>query len=194
MMYWPVIAACCTFIYFYAQHFMPWVETREDCVRYEDRILNAITPKDFSIANSVTLYASMCLLFWEHAWTVESFTLLLTCHTLVFMARCFCLYMVPLEAPDGYIALRDPMVDWATNSRDEPLSRDLLFSGHMAFVTVNLVMCTVPTYWWIHAYCCMMIPIFLIWQHVHYTIDVFIAPFVAYTCCASARYILLMTI
>jgi len=190
MMYWPVFPACITFIYFYAQYFMPWVEKREDCVRYEDRILKAITPKDFSIANSVTLYASMFFLFWEHVWTVESFALLLTCHTLVFMARCFCLYMVPLEAPDGYIPLRDPLVDWATNSQDEPLSRDLLFSGHCAFVAVNLIMCFNPTYWWVHAYCCTMIPILLIWQHVHYTIDVFIAPFMAFTCCAAAQAIL----
>lgn len=171
---------CLTFIYFYARHFMPFVENREDGFRYTDRILEWIHPKDCSVWNAVLLYLSAAACAWDHIWSMETAVQWVQVHTMFCFCRMFCLFMIPLLPPNGYIPMRDPLVDWATGSTDEPLSRDLLPSGHCAFVTANFMMATSEEALYIHGICMVVIPILLLVQHVHYTIDVFVAYFIAF--------------
>lgn len=184
-------AVCGTLIWAYATQFLPWVEKREDAFEYEDRVLNAVKPRDWSTLNSTTLYLSLACAVAEPLLQGDLRALVygVDLHCMVFVARMFCLYMLPLRPPNGYIPLRDPAVDWMTNCKDEPLSKDLFFSGHASFVTMNLLLSS-GSWSYVHAYCFMVTPVLLVWQHVHYTVDVFVAPFISYTVWSLGRTLL----
>ena len=181
------LVACLTFVYFYARHFLPWVERRPESVHYTDPVLGWIRPRDCSLVNTLLLYSSVAATAWDHACSLESAVMWLQVHTLIFFCRMFCLYMLPLAPPAGYVPMRDPLVDWLTGADAEPLSRDLAMSGHVAFVTANFMMATSPGALFVHCYCMAMVPVFLLVQHVHYTFDLFVAYFVATLCAAAAH-------
>jgi hypothetical protein len=86
--------------------------------------------------------------------------------------------VTPLEAPPGMIPLRDPLVQ--VFGTGEVLTRDLFFSGHTA--TLALLTLLAPGRAWrrFFAVCTALVAVCVLWQHVHYTVDVLVAPFFAF--------------
>jgi len=106
--------------------------------------------------------------------------LLLALQSYIAMAlfRIIAMYCVPLDPPQGMILLRDPLVEILGTGR--VLTKDLFFSGHTA--TMVLLALTAPqrrlrVAFLVLAAC---VAVLVLWQHVHYSIDVFVAPFFAY--------------
>ena len=86
--------------------------------------------------------------------------------------------VVPLEPPPGMIPLHDPLVRLFGPGR--LLTRDLFFSGHTA--TLFLLALAVPgrRSKALFLLCTAAVGGCVLWQHVHYTVDVLVAPFFAY--------------
>jgi len=86
--------------------------------------------------------------------------------------------VTPLEAPPGMIPLDDPLVRLLGPGK--LLTKDLFFSGHTA--TLFLLGCAVPgrRSRILFFVCTAIVGISVLWQHVHYTIDVLAAPLFAY--------------
>ena len=102
-------------------------------------------------------------------------------YTILIAIRMLCMWMLPLDPPATMIVLSDPVVELVTAAGSSPLTRDLFFSGHVSVFfligalvphsTVRRVLFGLGT----------LIGIALIAQHVHYTVDVLVAPMAALT-------------
>ena len=90
------------------------------------------------------------------------------------------MYLMPLEAPEKLIVLKDPFVEMFGSG--ESLTKDLFFSGHTA--TLFMLFLVVESkrlkyyFWQVQS----LLEWQLVLQHVHYVIDVFAAPFFTYAC------------
>jgi hypothetical protein len=108
----------------------------------------------------------------------RSLLVALQVYTVMVLFRICAMYLLPLDPPAGMIPLRDPFVEFfGTGS---VLTKDLFFSGHTA--TLFLLALTLPgrTSRRVYVALTAMVAAGVILQHVHYTVDVFVAPFVAY--------------
>jgi hypothetical protein len=88
--------------------------------------------------------------------------------------------LIPLAAPLGQIVLVDPFLDCFVPGSSSELTNDLFFSGHVSDLSF-FIFCS-PEKWlkyWLTGTACI-VGFLLIWQRVHYSADVFAAPFFAY--------------
>jgi membrane-associated phospholipid phosphatase len=99
-------------------------------------------------------------------------------YSVMALFRIAAMYLAPLEPPPGIIELRDPFVEFFGGGRT--LTRDLFFSGHTS--TMFLLFLVMPGRRLRIAYACftVIVGLCVVLQHVHYTVDVFAAPFFAY--------------
>jgi hypothetical protein len=159
--------------------FLGWVEAREG-VTLNDAILGMIEPRDFTWLTFGVIYVAVILAIVHLVSHPRRLLVAMQAYTLMVVVRMFMMWLVPLDPPAGMILLRDPVVQLVGNG-DSP-TRDLFFSGHTAtlfllFLTAsNRIMKTV------FLISTLLVAILVLWQHVHYTIDVLVAPFVAWGC------------
>ncbi len=102
-------------------------------------------------------------------------------YTILVAIRMLCMWMLPLDPPPTMIPLSDPIVELFTTNGASTLTRDLFFSGHTA--TFFLIGAVVPNKIFRRVYYGLgtIIAIMVIVQHVHYTVDVLVAPMAAFT-------------
>ena len=93
--------------------------------------------------------------------------------------RCICLYLVPLTPPVTIIPLRDTFLEGSFYG-NQVLVRDLFFSGHTANLALLTFLVDVKWIKYILAVCTLIVATLLLKQHVHYTVDVVVAPFAAF--------------
>ncbi len=89
------------------------------------------------------------------------------------------MYLTPLDSPAKQIPLHDPFIEFFVNG--VTLTKDLFFSGHTS--TMCILFFTAE-YKWLKGFlliCILLIATFVTLQHAHYVVDVFIAPFIAFT-------------
>jgi PAP2 superfamily C-terminal len=101
-------------------------------------------------------------------------------YDVLLVARAACMFLTPLDPPLGIIPLRDPIVE--DLGAGIHLTRDLFFSGHTA--TLALLAWIVPGRRMrvLLTAATVVVACLLLLQHVHYTVDVLVAPFCAYGC------------
>jgi len=99
-------------------------------------------------------------------------------YALMALLRMAAMYLAPLDPPPGMIELRDPFVEFFGGGKT--LTRDLFFSGHTS--TLFLLFLVIPGRRLRVAYACatLLVGLCVVLQHVHYAVDVFVAPFCAY--------------
>jgi hypothetical protein len=143
-----------------------------------DPILPYLAPRDvtglvFGLIYGVILVGVVRLAFHPRALVTGT-----QAYVIMTLLRMAALYLVPLDPPPGMIALRDPLVPHATLGT--PLTRDLFFSGHTA--TVFLFALGVPGKWVPRAFllCAGMVGVAVLVQHVHYAVDVAVAPLASF--------------
>lgn len=110
----------------------------------------------------------------------------LRAYLLLISLRIVAMWATPFDPPATMIPLDDPFVALFTGN-GTTLTRDLMFSGHVSVLCV--VAFTVNTRWLRTALflCAAIVGVLVIAQHVHYTIDVVVAPLAAYAAAAIAR-------
>ena len=85
--------------------------------------------------------------------------------------RSFTMVFFPLEPPEGIIALKDPIVNFLTPNHIVAL-RDLFFSGHCATMMILFYIAVHPMVKSWMRIMIFVVPFLILWQRVHYTIDV----------------------
>src|SRR5262249_41284305 len=86
--------------------------------------------------------------------------------------------VTPLDAPPTTIPLRDPLVQ--IFGTGEVLTRDLFFSGHTATLALLTFLAPGRASRRFFSVCTALVAVCVLWQHVHYTVDVLVAPFFAF--------------
>lgn len=87
------------------------------------------------------------------------------------LLRSFSMFLIPLEPPTGIIALQDPLVSFITPNHVVAL-KDLFFSGHCATMMILYLVAVSPLAKKWMKFILVIVPFLILWQRVHYTIDV----------------------
>lgn len=159
--------------------FLSWVEHRQGFT-FVDPVHTIIGPYDLTWPIFIVLYLALVMaIMWMLKYPEVLFGTL-RAYTILVAFRIICMAMLPLDAPETMIPLADPVVQMATGNGTVPLTRDLFFSGHTSILL--LVAMAAPTrlskiLFYTSA---VFIGIAVILQHVHYTVDVIVAPMAAW--------------
>ena len=157
--------------------FLQFVEQR-DGVSLPDPLLKAFNPIDLTWLIFTLIYLSMILFLFSVRKEPNKLMTALQAYGLMVIFRTIAMYLTPLEAPTTLLMLDDPFVQLF--GKGEILTKDLFFSGHtgtlflLFLLTKNKILKTtflVST---------VVVGMAVLLQHVHYSIDVFVAPFITY--------------
>lgn len=166
--------------------FLDFVEARQGIV-LNDPVLSLFQPVDLTWLIFSLIYLSLFLALIELVRKPSELMLALQSYSLMVIFRIVAMYVMPLNPPVSMIALNDPFVQFFGTGK--MLTKDLFFSGHTA--TLFLLFLVTGKKWLRNLFLIFTaaVGISVLLQHVHYTIDVFAAPFFAY---ASFRIITLI--
>lgn len=152
-----------------------------------DPVLALVPARDLTWLIFGLIYAG--LLYGVARLSREPLLLVATLQAYVVMVllRMAAMWVTPLEAPPGMIPLEDPLVRLFGQGR--LLTKDLFFSGHTS--TLFLLSLAVPgrRSKAFFLFCTAAVAGCVLWQHVHYTVDVLAAPLFAY---ASYRLVVIL--
>jgi len=155
---------------------------------FSDFILELIPARNFSIAVFFLIWSS-CLLLVVRIYRDPMMMLVtLWAYNSATLLRMACIGLISLNPPAGLIPLEDPITNKFYG--EHYITHDLFFSGHTT--TVFLIFLCLKKKWdriyvlWAS----ILLGLFLLGQHVHYTIDVLAAPVFTY---AAYRLALLFT-
>jgi len=158
--------------------FLLFVEERAG-VTISDPILNLFSPIDVTWIIFVLIYLSMIIALIDFIKTPERILLALQCYGLMVIFRAIAMYLTPFEAPSTLLSLNDPFVQLF--GEGNILEKDLFFSGHTATLFLLFLLMEKRKVKIFFLILTFLVGISVILQHVHYSIDVFAAPFFAYT-------------
>lgn len=144
----------------------------------EDPVLARLPTLDLSWPTFALLYGTLLTTVASLARDPRALLVALQAYALLAIIRVAMMYTIPLEAPHGMIMLVDPLV--RVFGGGENWAKDLFFSGH----TSTTFLCALSVRSRPIKRLCLGaslgVAAFVLLQHVHYTIDVLVAPFAAF--------------
>jgi len=158
--------------------FLQFVEARQGVV-FTDPILVLFNPIDLTWLTFGLIYLSIIITIFSLAKKPERLLFTLQCYGLMVFFRLIVMYLLPLEAPATLISLNDPFVQLLGTG--EILTKDLFFSGHTATLFLLFLIMEKRVIKIIFIASTILVGIAVMLQHVHYVVDVAVAPFFAYT-------------
>jgi hypothetical protein len=158
--------------------FLQFVEARPGVV-FTDPILALFNPIDLTWLTFGLIYLSIIITIFSLAKKPERLLFTLQCYGLMVFFRLIVMYLLPLEAPATLISLNDPFVQLLGTG--EILTKDLFFSGHTATLFLLFLIMEKRVIKIIFIASTILVGIAVMLQHVHYVVDVAVAPFFAYT-------------
>jgi hypothetical protein len=157
--------------------FLLWVERRPG-VRLSDPLLEAFAPRNGTWFVFALIYLALAVGLAVLAAHPRAMVVALQAYVVMLLARMCVMYFTALDPPADMIPLRDPLIEIVGTGR--LLTRDLFFSGHTS--TLFLLWLAVPDRRFkpLLFACLLAVAAGLLRQHVHYTIDVLVAPLFAF--------------
>lgn len=95
------------------------------------------------------------------------------------------IYLFTLEPPIGWIPLKDPFV--ALVAYEPAFAKDLFFSGHTATLCCLIFFERNGMFKGIKVVATLIVALFLLIQHIHYTVDIVGAPLFTYAAFLSVK-------
>jgi hypothetical protein len=163
--------------------FLSWVERRPGVV-LPDPVLALIPARDVTWVTFLLLYAGILIAVAVLLPSPRRLLLGLQAYGLMMLLRMAVMAVTPLEAPPGMVALQDPLVQ--ALGPGQPLTKDLFFSGHTSTMFLLALMAPGRATRRFFLLCTVAVAGCLLWQHVHYTVDVLVAPLFAFASHALA--------
>lgn len=143
-----------------------------------DPAYTILNPYDFSHFIFFFTYSATILLLLDIAQYPFLLHRGLVMFVAVFLIRAICIYAIPLSPSPGLIPLSDPVTN--TLGGEDRIINDLFFSGHVADLTTFYLLCRSVNVKRYILLCICAVATMLVWQRVHYTIDVLMAPAFSY--------------
>lgn len=156
-------------------HFLTYNEFRQGKI-INDPLLNLFTPIDLSFYTFGTTYILALWGIFTAVQKPELFISLIQAYTLITILRMACMFFFPLEAPEGIIPLNDSFLQNTFYSGRDNL-KDLFFSGHTATIFLFGLYFNDKLLKYIYFVGAAVIGLLLMIQRVHYSFDIFAAPF-----------------
>jgi len=158
--------------------FLQFVEARPGVV-FTDPILELFNPIDITWLTFGLIYLSIVIALFSMAKKPDRLLFAFQCYGLMVLFRLIVMYLLPLEAPATLIPLNDPFIQLFGTG--EILTKDLFFSGHAATLFLLFLIVEKRVFKMILLTSTILVGIAVLLQHVHYVVDVAVAPFFAYT-------------
>jgi membrane-associated phospholipid phosphatase len=158
-------------------HFLHFIEQREG-VELNDPLLNAFSPLDLTWFTFILIYLSLIIFVITTFNKPDKLLIAFQAYGLMLIFRTIAMYLTPFEAPETILLLNDPFVQFF--AKGDILTKDLFFSGHTGTLFLVSLLAENKTLKIIFLILTLMVGTAVLLQHVHYSVDVFVAPFVAY--------------
>jgi hypothetical protein len=158
-------------------NFLNSVEAREG-ITFPDPFINLFEPVDLTWLTFGLIYIA---LFTSLYFFLKEPVLLVTAiqsYIILVVFRIIAMYLVPLNPPEKMIPLADPFVEFFGTG--QLLTKDLFFSGHTAILFLLYLLAEKKSLRIYLLVSTVIVALSVLLQHVHYSIDVFVAPFFAY--------------
>lgn len=157
--------------------FLVWVEARAG-VELDDPVLRLFTPVDVSWITFGIIYVSILLWLGLHLPTPCSLLIGLQSYALMVVIRTAAMWLTPLDPPESSLPLIDHMVESLGPS--QRLTKDLFFSGHTSTLFLLGLAARTRRLRSLFLILSACVAVCVVAQHAHYTVDVLVAPFMAY--------------
>jgi len=157
--------------------FLQFIEQRKG-VSLPDPLLINFNPMDLTWLTFALIYISLILFLFGNIKDPHKVTIALQSYGLMVVFRIIAMYLTPLESPATLLILDDPFVQFF--GKGEILTKDLFFSGHTGTLFLLSLLSENKILKSIFLTSTLLVGVAVLLQHVHYFIDVFVAPFVAY--------------
>ncbi|HZU84056.1 MAG TPA: phosphatase PAP2-related protein [Polyangiaceae bacterium] len=164
--------------------FLVRIESRPG-VRLQDPLLDALAPRDCSWLIFAMIYLAIALVVAVLAGHPRELVIASQAYVLMLLSRMCAMYFTALDPPADAIPLVDPLVERLGTGR--LLTRDLFFSGHTATLFLLFLSVPVRTFKALVLAATVVVAGCVLVQHVHYTIDVLVAPMFAFASHRAAR-------
>lgn len=157
--------------------FFASIEQRKG-VQVNDWVLAQIPAHNVSIAIFAIIWGMGALAFYRAARNPSMYVTYVWAYALVMVVRMFTISVVQLAPPAGLIQLTDPLTGIFYGHAT--ITKDLFFSGHtstllLIYLTLEKKSDKVFGIIAVFAVACLLLV-----QHVHYTLDIVMAPFFVY--------------
>ncbi|MBK5278069.1 MAG: hypothetical protein JJE09_04310 [Bacteroidia bacterium] len=143
-----------------------------------DFILSLLEPKDWSWVIFGLIYFTLLLTIYFNYSKPHAILLGIESYIGINLVRIVTLYFVTLEPPQGIIPLIDPLITKAAYGNVVYL-KDLFFSGHVSTLFLLFLIEENKLRKIFILSASILVGFLILWQHVHYTIDVLSAPLFA---------------
>ena len=157
--------------------FLNFIEQREGVV-LSDPILKAYNPVDLTWLTFTLIYLSLFLFIITTINKPDRLLKAFQAYGLMVIFRTIAMYLTPFEAPETLLLLDDPFVQLF--GQGEILTKDLFFSGHTGTLFLLFLLAEDKTIKYIFLLFTLTVGTAVLLQHVHYSVDVFVAPFIAF--------------
>lgn len=158
--------------------FVMYVESRPG-VLLSDPVLALFQPVDVTWQTFLLIYLCLLVAVAGLIYNPRRLVFAFQCYTVMVIMRLTAMWLLPLDPPSTMIALRDPFVDFVVGD-GSILTRDLFFSGHTSTMFLLFLTATARPLRLLFIAGTILVGTCVLLQHVHYTIDVFAAPFFVY--------------
>ena len=168
-------------------NFLIYNESRSGAI-LQDPVLVFFSPVNLTWLIFIILYTSIIASLVYLSGKPISLTITLFAYFILILFRVAAMYLVPLDPPPAMLALKDPVVE--SLGTGQMLTKDLFFSGHtsLLFLLFLVVKNKLLRYYLLVG--SVVVGCSVLLQHIHYSIDVLVAPFFSYVSYTIARYIM----
>jgi hypothetical protein len=157
--------------------YLLFVESRPG-FSFDDPILRMFNAVELNWFIFPLIYLSIISGFYFLIKSPKDLFIAISAYLLLVWVRILFMYVLPLNPPIGTIDLKDPLI--FVIGVGQKITKDLFFSGHTS--TVFLIFLSVKNKKMkiIFLIAAILVGLFMMIQKAHYSVDVFVAPFVAF--------------
>ncbi|MHB8578675.1 MAG: phosphatase PAP2-related protein [Ignavibacteriaceae bacterium] len=166
------------FVFTFMSNFLESVEARQGVV-LPDPLLKAIQPVDLTWLIFTLIYISLIITIILIVKHPQKLLFAIQAYALMLVFRIIAMFLLPLNPPARMILLNDPFVQFFGSGRI--LTKDLFFSGHTATLFFLFLIAENKQIKYLLFAFTIIVAAALLLQHVHYSVDVFAAPFFSYS-------------
>lgn len=151
-----------------------------------DFVLRLLPATDLSLAIFIIMDTLLIVSIAALLTRPHHLLIVLHAYVLLTLVRLFTILIVPLEPPDGFVLLHDPVTD-RFFYKGQAITKDLFFSGHTSVLVLMGLGLPFPRLKFLLFAGAALVGFMLLVQHAHYTIDILAAPAFAWLAIVAGR-------